>query len=167
VRFFPLSADRLERILQDQYGRSEKEAYYMARLSSGSIGGALRFKDKDVFAKKNRVIDGFKSGAIFDEEKFALSKEEMPWVLDIMLSWCRDVLLAKVGADPSRYINIDRPEVISKEAEDEKVSSTRLIRLANDIIDCRFQLEYNVNAKLAWAVLGQKVLAGRRGDLDV
>jgi len=170
IKFFPLMPDALEETLKEEYGVDMMKARYLSRLASGRLGEALRLKEGDLLERKNVVIDDLTSGRIFDEERFAVSKEEAPWILDVMLSWYRDIIMARLGADDEMFINIDRRDAISSASSGIRAGVEDLVRLSTEIVNCRTYLENNVNLKLAWSVLSEKVasvavrpLTGPRG----
>ncbi len=157
VRFFPLPLDELARLLVSDYHMDETKARFIAHLASGRIGAARRFEGDDLLRKKNSLIDAAAGGFLLDDETPVIAKGEMPWALDVILSWYRDIVMAKLGMERSVLINIDRYEAIRKAASDTRISVDRLADLAEEIVALRFYLRQNVNHKLAWTVLGQKI----------
>ena len=88
-----------------------------------------------------------------DSDLDGLSRTELKLALDIMLTWYRDILVAKAGVDgPSSLVNIDRLDLIRDEAG--RSSFDGLNNMINQIIMTGSFLEQNANPKLAMGVLG-------------
>jgi len=163
VRFSAVGDDVLEEILAGEHGLDRPKARSLAQFSAGRIGQALRFKDSGLIDEKNRVIDGALDGTLFGDDRAVPSKDEVGWMLDVLLSWYRDIALAKLGLDPSLYINVDRRDLIAREAARRSVGIDEVVRLSKEIIRCRSCLGSNVNPKLARGVLGEKVRTAGAG----
>ena len=153
IRFFSLAPEIIENILIDIYKLDKEKAQILSRISSGELGRALKYNDEDFFQKRARIIDGLKCGTLLDSDLEGLSKTELKLVLDIMLTWYRDILVAKAGASgQSALVNTDRLNLIRDEAK--RSSFEALNNIINQLILTRSFLEQNVNPKLAMGVLG-------------
>jgi DNA polymerase-3 subunit delta' len=161
VKFLPLAAEELEAVLVREYAMDRPKAHALAHFFSGKLGEAIRSKDGDLLRKKNRLIDDLLNGLLFDEERLIVSKEEVSWALDVMLSWYRDLVMAKLGMESSMWMHVDREDLIARLASDDRLAIDELIQATTEIMRTRLYLQSNVNPKLAWAVLGGKV--GKRG----
>lgn len=157
VKFYSLPLEELENILVKGYALEGSKARYLAHFSSGRLGEAIRLKDENLLDRKNSVIDGLLDGRIFEEEHFTVSKEDAPWILDVMLSWYRDLIMARLEAGDPMLINIDRRGVLRGASSRTGGSVKDLARVATEIVNCRTYLANNVNPKLAWSVLSDKV----------
>ncbi len=157
VRFGNLPVLVLEEILKREHSLGGAEARSVAQLASGRIGEALKIIRQGALQGKNRIIDALASGALFDEDRFAISREWANEALDIILSWYRDIVMAKLGIGEGLFMNIDRLDAIRKAADRGDLEIEDLARLTEEIIDSRFYLERNVNFKLVWSLLGQKI----------
>ena len=103
--------------------------------------------------KRARIIDGLKCGTLLDSDLEGLSKTELKLVLDIMLTWYRDILVTKAGVDGhSALVNVDRLGLIRDEAK--RSSFEALNNIINQLILTGSFLDENVNPKLAMGVLG-------------
>ena len=153
VRFFPLAPAVIENILTENYKLDKDKASLLSRLASGELDKALDYNDEDFFLKRKRVIDGLKNGALQDSDIDGLSKPELRMVLDIMLTWYRDVLVAKAGVNmQSALINIDSSDLVRDEAG--RSSFEWLNNMINQVILTGSFLGQNANPKLAMGVLG-------------
>lgn len=160
VKFFPMPVGEIEGILKEEYELEGSTAKVLAGLSQGSIGRALEYSKTDFLGKRERVIEGLRTGRIFDSDFEKMKRGDFIAYLDIMLSWYRDVLIAKAcRADISGAIlNIDRSKDIVKDAL--RLSFEYLDNAVNAIADTRSNLDRNANPKLSMSVLGIR-LEGR------
>ena len=156
VRFFPLVSEVIEKILIDNYELDKDRARLLSRLSSGELDKALRYNDESFMKKRRHIIDGLKEGVLSDSDLDGLSRSELRLALDIMLTWYRDILVAKAGADTSSaLINVDQVSLIRDEAK--RSSFEGLNNIINQVILTKVFLDQNANPKLAMGVLGLSV----------
>jgi DNA polymerase-3 subunit delta' len=157
VRFFPLASEDIRDLLMNNYKVDRERADILSRISSGMFGEAIKYNDEALFSKRNRIIDGVRSGAILDGDFDNLSKSDLRIALNVMLTWYRDILIVKAGADTaSAVVNIDKLEPIRFEAK--RSSFSVLNNIINQIILTRSFLEQNINPKLAMGVLGINIM---------
>jgi DNA polymerase-3 subunit delta' len=153
VRFFSLPAGEVGKILEERYEIEKDKAGLLASISSGELGKAVKFNSEDFFAKRNRIINSLKSTATSDSDFDGFSKPDLKIALDVMLTWYRDVLVAKTGGDCRELlINIDKLDLIYDEAG--KSTFDELNKIINQVILTSSFLDQNVNTKLAMGVLG-------------
>ena len=155
VRFYPLKADVIKDILIKEHALEEYKAHVLSKLASGRLGEAVKYKDDNLFQNRSLIINKV-SKRSFSELSFdELPKEKMKLCLGIMLTWFRDILSAKAGADESMLVNIDKKDMISSEAN--KLTFEYLEDTINNIILTLGYLDQNANAKLAMNVLNLKI----------
>lgn len=153
VKFFPVPAADIEKILRDDHSVEAKDAQVLARLSLGSIGRALRNSKAGFLEKRSGVIDALRTRKIFDSDFEKMKRDDFDGYLDIMLSWYRDILVAKAFAGKSADIlNIDRIGEVTREAK--RLSFEYLDNAVNAIADAKEHLNRNANPKLTMGVLG-------------
>lgn len=155
LRFFPLGADEIERILVDSYGVDRERAGMLSRISSGLLGRALKYKDEGFFDKRLRIIDGLRNESLFDSDFDGVSKADLKLCLDVMLTWYRDILVAKASRGAIKgltLVNSDRHDAIL--AESRRLDFDRLNKIIEQIVLTGSFLEQNANPKLAMSVLG-------------
>lgn len=145
VRFYPLKYDQIKEILVREHGLDENRAHVLSRLSCGRLGEAIKYKDEEIFQR--RPLENLS----FDN----MPKEKVLLCLDILLSWFRDILTVKAGSPDSMLVNIDKKEIISREAK--RLSFDYLEDAINNIMSTMGYLDQNVNQKLAMSVLGIKL----------
>lgn len=160
VKFFPLSAQVVKDILVDTYKLDSVRSEILARISSGELGRALRYNEEGFFEKRSRIIGALSGGNLLDSELDGLSRSDLKLALDVMLTWYRDILVAKSGyVSKSLFVNVDKLEAIGREAS--AATFDTLNNMINQIILTGSFLEQNANPKLAMGVLGVSLLKPR------
>ena len=156
VRFFPLKVREVKEILMKEHSIDEVKAHVLSCLSSGRLGEALKYKDEDIFGRRDLVISQVSkaspSGPSFDD----VPKEKLTLYLDILLGWFRDILNIKAGADESILINIDKKNLIYEEAK--RLTFGYLEGVIDNIVATFGYLDQNANPKLAMSVLAIKIV---------
>jgi len=155
VKFFPLKLREVEEILINKYSLSQADSHTLSHLSGGRLGEALKFKEGDIFTKRslliNKIISSFRADFDFDD----IPKEDIKLYLDMILAWYSDIINMKAGAGDSLLVNIDKKDLISKEAG--RLSFDRLEDIINSVISAMAHIDQNANQKLAMSVLGMKI----------
>lgn len=149
VKFFPLKDDEIKKILIKEYEVPENEANILSRLSQGSIGWALRLKDKDILKKRDLIIDNLISqDNNFWEDMFAQSTFKVNFldVLDILAIWYRDLLILKIAGSEDELINWDRKQDLETFGQNYNLES--IDKIINLIFELRRETEQNLNPKL-------------------
>jgi len=156
VKFFPMNSVQMKAFLIDERKLDPAKAELIAGISAGRIADALGLADEAVMLKRKRLIDAISKKAFFDIDFDKMPKEELKASLDAMLSWYRDLLVAKAsaGACPS-LINVDRMDLVCKTAA--RTDGAAIASAIEDIIDALSHLDGNANAKLVMGVLGAKI----------
>ena len=156
VRFFPLAPDEAKSILIETYKIDDTRAHILSRLSAGRIGEAVRYNDEGVFEERSGVIARLIDDTFFDSDFNGVSREDFKVDLDIMLTWYRDILMAKAGsANAETLVNVDKSDEILKESL--RKSFKYLDNAIRQIIATTYFLEENANPKLAMGVLGANI----------
>lgn len=101
------------------------------------------FAEKAIKANRDRVL-----------------RTKMNDVLDVLLTWFRDLSLLASEGDPSLVINADRMDQLTSIAQDRKPE--RCGRGCEDIEQTRKQLRGNANLRLASEVLAYKLISACR-----
>lgn len=131
VPFVRLKADAIERILvgDSRLGFDQKRAKAVAALARGSAGRAVRVDGKTMQAELDRVasiMTGRRTkdvGGLLDEAQslaYRLGREEQQHILDLMLLWYRDVLLASSltgDAGPAELVYSGHADEVARQAE--------------------------------------------------
>ena len=157
LRLRPLPIEQVEKELESR-GAESSLARLIAHVSGGRPGYALRLlEDKSLLEFRAARLDDLQkllSGSRVDKfsyaEKLAKEKDGMRNVLQVWLSFWRDVLLRAAKAD-SPLANLDRVEEIDRLAE--KLSLLEARKRVSETERAIRQMERNVNARLLAEVL--------------
>lgn len=143
----------IQRELIAEYNLEADNALKLAHLSAGRPGAAVRLHlQPELRAKHQQWLDELQ--ALFPAsivERFSRAKnlksdaEQFIDIIDIWLSYWRDVLLAHTGAN-APLINIDRQDEISEISK--KVSLTEIKEMINKLEEAREQLTNYANTQL-------------------
>ncbi|KPU43061.1 DNA polymerase III subunit tau [Oxobacter pfennigii] len=133
----------------------EKEIRYIAALSNGIIGRALEIiqdnrgkKDRDEIIEIIRKL--FKNDTFYVLSKvdyFLNNKDNIEYILDVMISWYRDILIYKETKDESFLINLDKEDIIIDESS--KLTSANINKIINSIKDTLKNIKANANFQLS------------------
>lgn len=155
VRFDALGSDQLEDILINEHSMEKSMAHVLSKLSSGSLGEAVRYSDGGLFEKRSYIIEAAMKNSM-DEFFFDdLSKDKIKLCLDILLSWYRDILAAKAGANKKILVNIDKIDNIYSESK--RLGFDHLEKVINSILSTLYYMGQNTNMKLAMGALVFKI----------
>ncbi len=145
LNFSPVSREDIEKILVDKGYESEK-AKIISLLVRGNLKNALSVEWEEVEDRRKRAWQLFlsligKGNMTFFLRNFQFSqrvlvKEEWEQVLEILSSFCRDLILVKERSDVSLLINPDYREEIN--------TIERLLSL-EWIIHCLEKIEYIIS----------------------
>ncbi len=149
----------LANMLKDSFGLDEQKSHFFGFFCEGRLGAALRYKDSQLFTEKNRLIDSLiqKHSHSLNEDVSLnqLKREDIPVYLDIMISFLRDIWIAKLGLDSSGMIHSDR------EKEIREISlGFKMEEIYNDmdiVLDSYKYLEQNINLKLLIEIISTKL----------
>ncbi|MBP6919818.1 MAG: DNA polymerase III subunit delta' [Candidatus Omnitrophica bacterium] len=161
VKFYPLSRSALEQTLrrprEGGAACSPKEAHFLAFFSEGSLGAALKLKERGIFEEKNKIIDLFcDSGRRLDDPVPAASRQDLSASFSILASWFRDIYLLKTGAGGQELIHADRAAELAEGAR--RYSFADLDRIFDLLSESALNVGRNVNKKL----LVSNMIAGCR-----
>ncbi|MFC1709205.1 ATP-binding protein [Candidatus Omnitrophota bacterium] len=156
-KIFFNSADeaRIKDILVHKYKVPVSQAHFISYLSEGSLDKALDFKDlkEDLLEKRGHILNSvyFKKFSLFRMREFSIKdnaqkKRSINLLLDILISWFRDLLFVKTGLS-NPLINWDKKEDLHK--LNNRYSYEELIKNITTISDTKLLINSNINAKLA------------------
>lgn len=150
----PLAIERVESALIERWQVERKSARLLARLSAGRLGWAVRASaDRSLLKVRSAHLDALidllqegRAERLMRAGDLAKDSEELPGLLELWLSWWRDVLLIQNG-DGARITNVDREDALRKHA-----SRFALKEVQGALKSVRATARYlsqNVNARLA------------------
>jgi len=151
LRFSPLEKKELKNILIADFKLNPLLAHYLAYFTAGRIGKAIRLSNQpDILTYKNRIIDDFfSSSSIFNDKE--IKRDKLKEVLEILLSWFRDLYMVKSGISSEELINIDREDKIVRQTKHYTLGE--IGEMINFIGETNLLLDKNINPKLLWSNL--------------
>ena len=154
LSFQPLSAELIEaRLLRDQF--PAEVARVAATLCGGSLGKALEIASDGVLGERGSFLERIAALRLSEiapllaaAEEFAADKEGLPGLLELLLSFLRDMLIYR--SMPNSLANRDLEQLIAREAA--RCSEGRIMELIEQLLALRRMLSRNVNARLGLEV---------------
>lgn len=158
LRLRPLPIDQVDQGLQAHWEVPAEKAQFLAHISGGRPGYALRLYQEPGFLERregwlndhSKLLTAVRVERFLYAEKHSKDKDALREMLSVWLSVWRDVLLKAAGTD-TPIINLDRKEEI------ERLSSKYGLRIGHNMTSAiertLAQLERNVNVRLAAEVL--------------
>jgi DNA polymerase III subunit delta' len=152
VKFFALNSREFGEALRNMYDMDERALRFLSFFCEGRIGAAMQWKDIDILAQKNRVIDLFnpKSRLSVEDHSFQ-DRLALRSGLNFLNCWFRDLYFTKAGLHQGRIINLDRGNDLQSSAD--YYSFSELEGILNSISESMLYLEQNANVKLLLANL--------------
>jgi DNA polymerase III subunit delta' len=152
VKFASLAHTEFERVLKNGWDMDERVLRFLSFFCEGRIGAALQWKDKNIIAQKNRVIDFFSPNSESSaENSFIQDRETLRLSLNILIGWFRDVYFSKAGINKDRIINLDRSDILDELAN--RYTFNEIEVILKGISQSLLYLEQNANVKLLLANL--------------
>ncbi len=155
LNFPPVSRENILEILMEK-GYEEEKARVISRLVRGNLKQALDLDWEEIQERREQAWKLFLS--LINKENFALflrdyafsykalAKEEWEKILEILSSFCRDLVLIKEKSNVDLLMNPDYEEKINKAGE--LVSLDWLIRCLKRIDTAIYGLNKNLNVNL-------------------
>ena len=159
--FQPLSAELIEeRLVRDQF--PAEAARVAATLSGGSLRRGIEIATDGVLESRVSFLERVIALNLKDvstlfatAEELAADKEGLPGLLELLLSFLRDVLIYR--ATPEAIANADLVQLVEREAD--RSTEGRVIELIEQLVAMRRMLARNVNARLALEVFFMRYAA--------
>ena len=158
LAFQPLPAQMIEeRLVRDQF--PAEAARVAATLSGGSLRRGIEIATDGVLEGRGTFLERVTALTLKDvnrlfaaAEEFAADKEGLPGLLELLVSFLRDVLIYRCGE--GALANADLEQLIAREAA--RCSEERIMVLIEHLMTMRRMLARNVNARLALEVFFMK-----------
>ncbi len=139
-------------------GVDGERARLLGRLAQGRVGWALQASmDERMLSRRDQVLEklqGLEKGTYQHRfawaEQLSRDPERVPYVLDVLASWWRDVLVLASGSD-IQITNVDCRSLLGEWAAQYDVATAW--RVLTSIRDTAWRLERNANRRLALEVL--------------
>ena len=153
----PLPLETVESALVEHWGVDRKKAALLAHLSEGRLGWAVEaYQRPAILEHRESCLDSLVQ--LLNEPRvprFAYAQEisntpeAIPGILEMWLSWWRDLLLVHEGNDA--IMNLDRNEELATYAA--RYSLSQIYRALEAIRTAQQQVEGNANPRLTLEVL--------------
>lgn len=153
-----LPQGQIEQALRDVFQVAPEPAQLLSRLSVGRIGWAIAAsQDEEVLAQRTARLQEMlsllpqnRAARIESAGRLTRAENEVAPMLELWLSWWRDLLLVKGGCAEA-VVNSDMRERLGREAEGLELPA--IWRTIGAIQNARQQIDQNVNARLALEVM--------------
>ncbi|HBG04646.1 MAG: DNA polymerase III subunit delta' [Geobacteraceae bacterium GWC2_58_44] len=161
LQFQPLAAELIEgRLVRDRF--PAEAARVAATLSGGSLKRGIEIATDGVLEGRGSFLERIIAlnlkdvSALFAAaEEFAADKEGLPGLLELLLSFLRDILIYR--STPGALANADLEQLIAREAA--RCPESRVMELIEQLVAMRRMLARNVNARLALEVFFMRFAA--------
>jgi DNA polymerase-3 subunit delta' len=156
IRFKPISRNHLAAMLTAAYGFSPQEAALTATLANGSVTRALAIQRRCWIERRNWILSELNelprqpaASLLALAERMSQTKEDIPEILEVMVSWVRDLVVARHC--PERIIHQDlRNQILSASRRTEVPG---LIQATGALEEARRRIQANANPRLALEAL--------------
>lgn len=153
LRLRPEAVEVLEEALVKRWQLPAEKARLFAHLSSGRPGMALQMaQDPDLLEKRSawveellRLLPANRRERFSASENLARSRDQLRLVLQVWLSFARDLLLANSGS-AEKVVNLDHIGEIERIAAG--LPAKRCLQMVNTLITSLENLEANANLRL-------------------
>lgn len=155
LKFIPVNENSIEIYINNKYNIDREKAHVIAAFSGGNMGRAIDICESEEFNQireglmnvidNNIGIDLFKS---FTTSKFFEdNKDQIDYILDMMLIWFRDLLIYKEVGNDDLIINRDKKELLKEQAF--KLSIGRIHGIIDSIMETKDNIRANTNFQLS------------------
>ncbi len=159
VLMHPLPVRKLAQILKKDYAIKDPQAQCLAAMAGGCPAIARKLHENGFLKRKNAAIDEllFGGGNEAYWKKVLGDKGELREALQVLLGLLRDMLLLKAGMPESGLLHADRAEELRQWAS--RYSFVDLAELVRETVEATRTLEENLNVKIAFALIREKLLS--------
>jgi len=154
----PPSTSLVQKALEERWGVDPQRAKLLAGLSGGRLGWAVRAsEDGALLRKREKRLDEMialmgqgRVERLRYAQQLGQNPDSLREVLDLWLSWWRDLLLIK-GSSSKEVTNVDREATLRSQARGYSLIQVRdFVKALRAAV---WQLEHNANTRLTLEVL--------------
>ena len=160
IRFNPISRTKMESVLVRKHGLDPKNAMIISAMAGGSFSRALHMYRTNWINRRNwliRELDSLSSRSISHllafGEQLAKNKEALPDALEVMKSWLRDLVIAKLY--PDKIIHQNLTENVDRASQ--KMSTALLLSKIETIQSTHNAIQSGTNLRLAMETMVLKL----------
>lgn len=158
VELRPISTDEIEKMLIESHGIDTEKAGLLARLSQGCFGWALRALVDDSYLahRTQRLTEMFSLLDAGWEERFVYAaklgndRKSAEEVIELWLTWWRDMMLAKCGCRQA-ITNVDHIPILEKWTQ--ALSLLEVKNFIDSLQKSLSQIAANANLRLVLEIL--------------
>jgi len=157
VYFFPEQRGQLAQALAHGSDLEPDRCHFLASYAQGYAGRAQLFWEQGLIKRKNAYVDRLvlKRNDTAFLKKIAADRQQTQELLDILLTWFRDMLVWKSGGGQEHLIHMDRIEDLKRMAQQYTRQQTEDI--IHEIVRNARLLAENLNIKIAMQILMEKI----------
>jgi DNA polymerase III subunit delta' len=157
VELRPLPTLLIEQSLATRWAVPDERAHLLAHLADGRLGWAVQAAQEPAILQERTekigqlqtILEGNRGQRFGHADKLANKPELIPPLLQIWLSWWRDLLLLSQGNSNGRFApvtNIDRQAALHAQAQ--RWDKKAILRSLQETRRALWQLERNANTRL-------------------
>jgi DNA polymerase-3 subunit delta' len=156
LKFYPVPTTLLSEELVKRYGVPKSKAKWIAIRSQGKVGEALRLiekkeEDQDELSASFPDLRMKNANSLLSIFRKVENLSESEDSLNIILSWYRDLLLAKYGCSQHLLVHSDKKSALEVTAR--SYSDDQIEKLIKGIMRTQNLIKKNVNSTLAMEVM--------------
>jgi DNA polymerase-3 subunit delta' len=149
LKFYLLGSNQIQEFLI-LAGIDQEKATLFSHMAMGSLGRAMDYKEKDIIAQRDRMVNDFflRRSVLLREDVLNENVDKDPEEsLYLLLCWYRDLLISKFMQDQNKLLNIDRSREIFSYAD--RFSQSKLQRDLLSIMNTIDYIRRSINPKIA------------------
>lgn len=164
VGFTVLERESVERALHEQDGVETSRAAILARMADGSYSHARELaENEDLMADRALLVDFLRQSYAMHISKQAdlieqisrMGTERVRGLLNLMISWLRDLMLYRIMGPDAQLTNVDQTQIVSRFVGNlPHADVDAMVSLVEDALRL---VEMNVNIRLALTALSQSL----------
>jgi DNA polymerase-3 subunit delta' len=161
IRFNPISRSSLTKALVGEYGVKDTDAAVIAAMAGGSLSRAQRMYATSWLERRQWLINELESlsarslnQSLAFAEQLAKDKDDLPESLEVLKSWLRDLIIAKLH--PGRMLDHDMASGLQQTTQ--RTSLTTLLSKFDTIQSTQNAIQVGTNLRLAMESMVLKLL---------
>lgn len=178
IRFDLLDPDVIERALIEREGVEHEAARMLARMADGSYSRARNLADsKELLGSRDLVLDFLRNSwagkgdvlVPFIQNMERMSRESLKFLMQVLLTLLRDLVLVRNGGADTPIVNVDRTDVLVRFSN--SLPDARLEDMVRSVEQASYLIQRNVQERLVLMALsrsfGRAMHGERTGGLDM
>lgn len=174
IKFKPLGPDAIREALIEREGVPRDEAAMFAHMADGSYTRALELRhNEELAAARDLALAFFRRSFQMDVDKVldlsstiaGRGREQVKGLLQLMLTWTRDLLLYRTTSDGRFLVNVDQRQAIENFVDN--VPEAEIEQMTEVLQEAITLVERNVHLELTIINLAQRLHYLMRGQTEV